>query len=263
VIALFSMLFNFTLLPLEEIRPWGGPGDLSLHWFGLTDGRYWIQVGASTLLEYSRSAQEQGVSRFCEYQVARLYEDVIEVAAHALEPVPEDLIPHISGAGRKRTLKRMSAWCNKNAERDDHSDYSTVDAACVWIGQRELDTAYLAPSADTVLWSDESMVHIEWDHPDKLVEGAAAWSAPFGSYSLTRSDFLAECLSLHERLMTEMSERIERTVSGAFPPEVRLDAEELLREHERRRRLSMSDLVRLPASTDWPAVRHALKQISR
>jgi hypothetical protein len=106
------------------------------------------------------------------------------------------------------------------------------------------------------------MVHIEWDHRDKLIEGSPAWSAPFGSYSLTRSDFLAECLSLHERLMTAMSERVERTVSGAFPPEVRIDIEGLLREHEQRRCLSASDLSQLSVPTDWPAVRHALKQIS-
>ena len=257
------MLFNFTLLPLETIKPWGSAGKLDLHWFGLTDGHYWIEVGASKLLEYSLSAQEPGLSRFCEYQVARLYEDVVEMAARALEPVPADLIPHIAGEGRKRTLKRMSAWCDKNAERDDNDDWSTVDAACTWIGQRQLDTAYLSPSADIVLWSDESMVHIEWDHRDKLIEASPAWSAPFGSYSLTRPDFLAECLSLHERLMTAMSERVERTVSGAFSPEVHIDAEGLLREHERRRSLPVSDLVQLPASTDWPAVRHALEQISQ
>lgn len=257
------MLFNFTLVSLEEIEPWGSDGNLSLHWFGLTDGHYWIEVGASKLLEYSRTAQEQGVSRFCEYQVARLYEDVTQLAALALEPIPVDLIAHMAGAGRKRTLSRLSAWCDKHPERDDDDYWSTVDAACTWIGQRELDTAYLSPSADIALWSDESMVHIEWDHREKLIEGYAAWSAPFGSYSLARSEFAAECLSLHERLMTAMSERVERAVSGAFPPEVRIDADGLLREHAQRCRLSMSDLVQLPASTDWPAVRHALEQISQ
>jgi hypothetical protein len=65
-----SMLFNLTLLPLEEIKPWAAPAT-------------------------------------CEYQVARLYEDVIEVAAHALEPIPADLIPHIAGAGRRRTLRTV------------------------------------------------------------------------------------------------------------------------------------------------------------
>ncbi len=35
-----------------EVLPWGNPGELSLHWFGLTDGKYWIQAGDDALLEY-------------------------------------------------------------------------------------------------------------------------------------------------------------------------------------------------------------------
>jgi Family of unknown function (DUF5984) len=35
-------LFNFELAPLERVQPWGKAGQQNLHWFGLTDGQYWI-----------------------------------------------------------------------------------------------------------------------------------------------------------------------------------------------------------------------------
>ena len=38
------MLFEFVLRPLEEVQPWG-VDEPTLHWFGLTDGWYWIEAG--------------------------------------------------------------------------------------------------------------------------------------------------------------------------------------------------------------------------
>ena len=75
------MRINFSLTPLELVQPWGTPdGRQSLHWFGLTDGRYWIDVGDGALFEYTAEVQEQfGVFRYTEYQVARLHEDLLAI----------------------------------------------------------------------------------------------------------------------------------------------------------------------------------------
>ncbi|GAA0766180.1 DUF5984 family protein [Ideonella azotifigens] len=255
------MLFNFELRPLAEIRPWGEPGAQRLHWYGLTDSEFWIEVGGSRLLEYSEDAQRHGTPRFCDYQAARLYEDVIALATYALERIPFDLVPYISGQGRDATLAKFSTWCDKNAERDDDQYWSTIDCASSWIGKRELDTAYLTPSADVLMWSDISMVHIEWDNREKLFDGLGAWSALFGNYSLARSDFVAECISFHERLMSSMAERVGRVAAGALSPEIHVDLEGLHREHQMRMRLSEVQFGELPSPTDWQAVRQALKAI--
>jgi hypothetical protein len=50
------MLIDFTLLPIAMVQPWGRPDNLSLHWFGLTDGQYWIEVSENKLFEYSEFA---------------------------------------------------------------------------------------------------------------------------------------------------------------------------------------------------------------
>jgi hypothetical protein len=256
------MLFNFTLLPLNEIQPWGEPGQGRLHWFGLTDSQYWIEVGEARLLEYSEAARQHGATRFCDYQAVRLYEDVIDLARYVLEPIPSDLAPLVAGQGRMKTRGCISAWCDKNSDRADDDHYWAVtDAGSTWISVRELDSAYLTPSADIIMWSDESMVHIEWDNRDKLVNGTSAWTALFGRYSLTRSDFVAECQSFHERLMDAMSERINQVVAGVLSPAIQIDLEGLVREHDRRRHLSPLNFGALPSPTDWAAVREAMRTI--
>jgi len=46
-------LFNFSLRPLDQVQPWGSAPDLSLSWFSLTDGCYWIDAGGEELLRFS------------------------------------------------------------------------------------------------------------------------------------------------------------------------------------------------------------------
>lgn len=229
------MLFNFMLTPLADIEPWGPPGQRRLHWFGLTHGQYWIEAGGARLLEYSDTVQRRhGISRYCDYQVARLYEDVMALAPHVLDAVPADLVPVLADTGWQRSPVSDMRW---------------------------LDTAYLSPGADIVLWSDTSTVHIEWNNRDKRIEEAAAWSALQGCHRMTRADFVAECRSFHARLMAAMSERVDRVAAGALLPEIQVDLQALAREHEKRQCLAESTFGPLPSPTDWQAVRTALEAI--
>ena len=109
------MLINFTLAPIEEIVPWGEPGSYSLHWFGLTYGEYWIQAGEAALFEYSDHARNAGINRYCDYQVVRLYEDLLDMLPYILEPVPEPLVPYICGERAKAWQNAYDAW----RDRDD------------------------------------------------------------------------------------------------------------------------------------------------
>jgi len=72
-------LIEFQLRPLTEIQPWGDPQDPSLSWFGLSDGTWWINAGNQRLFEYSSHAVQLGAPRYCDYQVVRLHEDLIDL----------------------------------------------------------------------------------------------------------------------------------------------------------------------------------------
>lgn len=144
------MLFNFALTPLEQVEPWGKAHVQGLHWFGLADGQYWIQVGENTSFEYSKSMQLMHERpRYREYQVARLYEDLIEMVPNVLDAVAEALISYLSGAGGA-SWHRKSDGCFAATHQQANDDrYSQIaDAAASWIGHRTSDTAYLSPSAN-------------------------------------------------------------------------------------------------------------------
>ncbi|GAB4101642.1 hypothetical protein GCM10028790_06600 [Micromonospora taraxaci] len=78
--------FRFELYPLDEVSPWGGDRP-TLHWFGLTDGWYWLEAGGQELLRRPRQVRRHP---FVDYHLARLWEDVNVLTPTVLEPVPED-----------------------------------------------------------------------------------------------------------------------------------------------------------------------------
>jgi hypothetical protein len=253
------MLFNFLLRQLAEITPWGEPGKENLHWFGLTDGEYWLEAGEHRLLEYSEAVRSvHGIPRHCEYQIVRLHEDLGEMLPYILEPVPAVLLPYLIGETARAWLDNWQKWqARLESLENHHPDWDIAYDAITWIQQRSLDTLYLSPSARIRLWSDASHVFVGWDNRDKLYDGMAAWSADIGNIQLSRESFLADVQSFHQRLMSEMEERIEQVLAGALPSHIYVDREELMREHQRRLDFGNA-LARPRVATDWNRVRNAI-----
>lgn len=256
-------LFNFELTPLELVQPWGEPGQHTLHWFGLTDGQYWIQAGPATLLEYSELAQTHGAPRYCNYQVVRLYEDLMDLIPSVVEPVPASLVPYLSGDQSSAWDTAFRAWReNRRGGLDEQRFWDVTDGATTWIGKRTLDTGYLSPSAKIRLWSDGQHVHIAWDNILKTFQGSPAWSAVLGSFQLTIEDFISEVVSFHTRLMEQMSERVTRVLAGALPDSVQVDLGGLKREHNHRSQNDINHRT-VPTTTDWSLVRAAIAEVER
>jgi hypothetical protein len=254
-------LFNFELAPLECVQPWGKAGQHSLHWFGLTDGQYWIQAGNDTLLEYSELARARVGSRYCNYQVVRLYEDVMEMIPSVVEPVPASLAPYLCGEAAHAWEAAYRSWYETlQSDIDEQRFCDLADSATTWIGNRTLDTGYLSPSAQIRLWSDPEHVYIGWDNSLKDFRGSPAWSAGRGSFSLPLVEFISEAVSFHDRLMEQMDARVKRVVAGALPNSVGVDLPGLEREHAYR---YINDMNRrtVPTTTDWNRVRAAIAEI--
>ena len=258
-----SPLFQFELKPLDQIQPWGGPENPNLHWFGLTDGEYWIQAGEHTLFEYSNTAQAKlGGSRFCDYQVVRLYEDVIELAPYALEPVPEALQRYIAVDESRPWSHYWTKWCRWLDASDVSDDImALLDSAGPLMGCRTLDSLYLTPSTNIVIWSNQDVVHIQWDNRDKRIEDCQAWSAQIGCWQLTHAEFMDEVRSFHDRLMEQMAERVSQVAAGALARNVRVDLEGLQREQQTRSLPIERNLGRPAPPTDWPLVISAIQSL--
>ncbi|WP_442929507.1 DUF5984 family protein [Micromonospora sp. WMMA1949] len=48
--------FRFELYPLDEVSPWGRDQP-RLHWFGLTEGWYWLEAGGQELLRRTEATR--------------------------------------------------------------------------------------------------------------------------------------------------------------------------------------------------------------
>jgi hypothetical protein len=255
------MLFNFLLTPLKDVQPWGKPDRLSLSWFGLTDGEYWIAAGEGVLFEYSEHARNGGAHRYCDYQVARLYEDVIDMLPTVLEPIPTELTQYMSGDTAVTWNQRFSSWCDRSIDMLDEDRYwKLIDAARTWSSQRYLDSLYLRPSSSINIWSDTEYVHFEWDNRDKFFEGKPAWTATRGHFQLSRTAYLQEVRSFHDRLMHQMSERVRQVLDGALSSHIHVDIPGLVKEHEQRC-MMLDTALRNPQPTNWNEVTAAIHEI--
>lgn len=256
-------LFQFELRSIDQIQPWGPPDDPSLHWFGLTDGQYWIQAGEHSLFEYSKAAREKsGVSACCDYQIARLYEDLIGLAPYALEPVPEELQRFITLEEERPWNHYWTKWYESmNGSTAPEDTMSLLDEAGPWIGRRTLDSAYLTPSANIVVWSDQASVLIQWDNRNQLLDGCQAWSAQFGSWQLPRSRFMDEVRSFHDRLMNQMEKRVSQVEAGALGRHVRVDLEGLRRAQYSCSQSIERNLGKPAPPTDWSTVIAAIRTL--
>ncbi|MEV6302546.1 DUF5984 family protein [Actinoplanes sp. NPDC051861] len=237
--------FEFELRPLAEVARWGGDKP-SLHWFGLTDGWYWISVRGREILRY----REEAVSRwnlerpYPGYQVVRLWEDVIVLSWALLEPVPDDLIGFVDGTFPRREFP------------DEWSD--AVDSALDLQSDFNMYLGYLAKSPILRCWRrNETITLCQQISPE---DRDTFDGPPRLEIQVPAAEFYAAVEDFDSRLITAMAERVAECERNPLPA-VDLDLTHLRREHTDRsqwlqRRLSQ------PRATDWDAVRAGAAEMS-
>ena len=178
-----------------------------------------------------------------------------------MEAIPSRLIRYLSGHSGKVWQGKLSSWSNEQFDVMDEEEYWRLSGhAGVLSYNGFLDSAYLSPSANMLMWSDEKSVHIEWDNTGKLFDGKPAWSALEGHFEMPREEFVKEVQSFHSRLIEQMASRVSRVVAGTLPIEIRIDFPGLLSEHEQRRNAFLEALSNT-VTTPWDEVERAVQVI--
>jgi hypothetical protein len=256
------MLFDFELTPIGKVLPWGAPDNPSLSWFGLTEGRYWINAGVDTLFEYSESVRRNDADRYCDYYLARIFEDVMNMLPSILEVIPQDLTRFISGNSGREWIKTHELWSEQNINEGSGREIGDKwDRANLLHCDRFLDSSYLTPSTSILMWSDDDDVHIEWDNSDEFVDGVLAWSAVSGSFLLPRDKFVMEVDAFQTRLFEQMKSRIDQIAAGALHPDIQIDLPGLIAENEQRRG-EFAHALGKRGVTSWGEIRSAVFEIS-
>ncbi|MFI9585717.1 DUF5984 family protein [Streptomyces sp. NPDC052236] len=247
-----AIRLRFGLTPLDRVGAWGGERPV-LHWFGLTDGWYCIDLGGHEVLRYSKRTSREPDHPYVDYYVVRLWEDMLALVSGAMEPVPPDLAD---------VAAEMSPDWN-------WVDTPEAEAAVDWHSAGFLYTDYLRVAPHVRCWrtlvGDDDTVTVAWEHqPDP--EGAIEFAGPqTGRVTMPTSEFLAAVIEFDRALLAAMDQRISELEaleeSGrAAVPGVELDLEQLCREHLDRAAWLRRARDRDPA-TDWDAVRAGVRML--
>lgn len=263
------MLFDFYLRPLEEVHPWGEQPNLSLSWFGFTDGFYRLKVGSEYLLNYSHQFVQYGTEHFpdayrgsfTDYYVVRLWEDVLTMLPDILEPLPVELVRQFEENGSSWLQWRQTASAWSDQQPDNNQSWEIFDAATSWQSDRFLDAGYLRNAPRIWFWSTAHDVTINWDNTGILFEGIPVWSASQGTYRMARHEFLDAVRTFHEKLMREMGERVEHVCDRWHHPDVHVDTQHLRYEQQDRQTWLDKSLAK-PSNTCWNVTLDAIHIIS-
>ncbi|MFC9690312.1 DUF5984 family protein [Kribbella sp. NPDC056951] len=224
--------FGFELRPVGEVAPWGGDTP-SLHWFGLTEGWYWVEVGGVRLLRFAADYEIP----YVDYYVVRFWEDLLAVLPAAVERVPADLVGFVESDD--------SGWNDTESE--------AADAAMEWWASRSVYFGYLRESPSLRCWRSGDQITVDWDAPANFAEPRALRT------TVAVADFVAAIEDLDAALMNAMEARIAE-VEASPPPGIALDLTQLRSEHRDRAGWLTRARSRVP-ETDWIAVRRGAVQL--
>lgn len=249
--------------------PWGEEPNLDLSWFGLTDGSYYIDAGSDQLFRYTDEILSLWASqypdfdhhqKYVDYQVVRLYEDLMDILADILQDIPselEALIARCPGMG----ISEDEIWQIYESSEDEEVLDACILATEWWRIHRRIDTMYLVQGQNIKLWRVGDCIHIRWDSNLANIEGVQIWTATQGEYTLPVAQFLNEVKDFHDRLMSSMQDRIKDIKQNNPLPHVKINISALEREHKEREQALQAALNREPTILNWEETLNALSLI--
>ena len=237
------MLFQFQLRPIDDIVPWGSEGDYSLSWFGLTDGWYWLKCGEEELFRYADSVlasrkyegRQQADPPYVDYQVVRLWEDVLEMLPEILTPVPVELLRKIEpGLDAWRWRGQIAELAFPNEDEISQSMEAHFNLATTWLQGRKLDVLHPKEGPRIWFWTDGTKMFIRWDNTELTMDGRSVWASTKGTYSMPLATCREEIESFDRRLIEKMGQRVQAIQHSWDRPLIKIDQEALLREQRER-----------------------------
>jgi hypothetical protein len=264
-------LFEFKLKPLQDFKSYCEEHPLTLSWFWLTDGIYYMNVGEEQLFrttnemlnhwkqEYPNTDVNQP---FVDYMVVRLYEDLLDKLVDVIQPIPTTLQKYI--ATREEREHWSSAAWELWESTEDEAIKDMCELATEWCGySRHLSTGHLICGPGITLWRIDNTIHIRWDNGDNEIDGIPYWTTTRGEYTLSADAFMQEVESFHQRLMNEMGQRVQLiSTNNPLDPRINIDIQGLIKEHEQRKNTLAAEMSRKPSVDDWMTVIDATEKLA-
>lgn len=247
---------NFELKKLEQVALWGERPNQSIHWFGLTDGLLWIDIGNQTIYEYSKEAQDYfgDCIRYVDYQISRFLEDFSFLFRYAGESIPVELYDDIEDFNNK-----LERWWDMHEEDDTEElfDYF-LDTDYVglteWYNfQHTMNSGHLTGGQYISFFRCRDKIKIIWDSTYETENGKSIWTSPSGIIEISYNEFVEEVKTFFQRFYVAMDKQVENAVNKNWGS-VSLDKERLIIENKERKEgfnQAISFLLRHKTHTDW------------
>lgn len=245
---------HFQLKSLDEIMPFGSKEDWRLHWFGLTDGLLWLDVGEQTLYEYSAQAQAYwGGPRYNDYQIARFLEDFFTTFRYVGESIPKELYDALP-----QFETQTKAWL-KHLDEDDKSFDHLYNQYCElgeWYASRSFDSGHLTGGLHISCFRWGEKLKIIWESDFLLEDGSPIWTAPSGNFEMLYEDFVASITDFFAHFSVAMDRQIEDALAKQWQ-NIFLDKKRLVEENQERKTKFLQDISQLQTphiNTDWQRI---------
>lgn len=253
-------LINFKLRHPDNIIPWDDNPGTSMHWFGLTEGEYWLDVNKATLYEYTNEVLTGGDGNdatHVEYQIVRLMEDWAGLFESIAEPVPDAFY----GIARNsnylyRFYGAASQWIEDLPEDpsiDVDSYYKTIE----WIYSRTLTATHLTSGPGISFFRNGNNISIVWKADHLTEESTPIWTAQNGEVEMAYEMFVNEIEDFGNRFYNAMDAQVQIAVEKDWGT-TDLDKERLIEEQQERRTAFQKRLALLKGEptkhTDWELI---------
>ena len=261
------MLFNFELRPLKDID------DPALQWYWLTDGWYWLNVGADELFRYTDRMLATyppevigKVLPYVDYYVVELWEDIQVILPDVLEPIPASVLKYYQPGADAEELQEKASNSISEDTKPGRAELELYFNATGWFGNRALDRGYLIDGQQIWFWTDGIDLTITWDGHDAGEEiGFPRWTTLQGKFSMPLQAFIDDLRAFDRRLMVAMEDRIHVLRTDIPFPHLSLDSFSL--EEEQRIRIhemeNAFEKARQKPPTDWDKVIEAIEYFER
>jgi hypothetical protein len=260
-------LFEFELKPLQSIQPWGEPDDPNLHWFGLTDGYYYLDAKGNQIYRYTEEIlahwKNQNISidpslPYPDYQVVRLYEDFLDILSNIYQPIPSYIFDRIeSMASFEHFLSRLNDFY-KNEEDEELLDTFSIIRS--FLGSRQLDSMHLSQGPSVWFFRNNDNIYLRWLNESKAIDGIPVWQNSKGEAIFSYFEFVKEVIFFHESFINQMELRVSEVLAGKLSPNIRVDFKGLKIEQDNRKQSLELALKTKCEFQEWETLERIMKE---
>lgn len=252
-----SLKINFQLQELDKVMPWGEEPHLSLHWFGLTDGLLWIDIGTQTIYEYSEEGQKYfGNSiKYNDYQISRFLEDFSRTFRYVGESIPIELYNIIDEFDSK-TERWKACYIDEEDEVFNQFYFEEYCELCEWRSDRTFDSGHLVGGPYIGCFRCGDKIKIIWESTFELDNGKSIWTAPKGSLEMSYDEFVLSVTNFFDMFFHAMDIQVENAVIKEWG-NIAIDKQRLVKENDERKSGFLQDISFLRntcENTNWDKV---------